>query len=51
MLIRYCAAELRRVNMDRVPKILCVLVRFVGKMGEVCERDLVLLVSVKCGKE
>ena len=49
--IRHSAVELRRVNMGRVPKILCMLVRFVGKIGEVGERELVLVVSVKCGKD
>ena len=38
--------------MDRVPKILCVCVcETVGKIGEECERELVLEVSVRCGKE
>ena len=34
--------------MDRVPKILCVG-ETVGKKGEMGERELVLVVSVKCG--
>ena len=51
MLVRHSAVELRRVNMDRVPKVLCVLMRLSEKIGEVGERELVLVVSVKCGKE
>ena len=50
MLIRHSAVEHRRVNMGRVPKVLCVVV-IVGKMGEADERELVLVVSVMCGKE
>ena len=56
MLIRHSAVELRRENMDRVPKVLCVLCDRVpnlvlGKKGEVGERELVLVVSVRCGRE
>ena len=51
MLIRHSAVEHRRVNMDRVPKILCVCGETVGKIGEMGERELVLVVSVRCGKE
>ena len=36
--------------MDRVPKVLCVG-EIVGKIGEEGERELVLVVSVRCGKE
>ena len=50
MLIRHSAVELRRVNMDRVPKRLC-LGEVVGKIGVVSERELVPAVSVNCGKE
>ena len=50
-MILHSAVELRKVNMDRVPKILCVLVRSSEKIGEVGERELVLVVSVRCGKE
>ena len=35
--------------MDRVPKVLCVG-DVVGKIGEVDERELVLVVSVRCCK-
>ena len=51
MLIRHSAVQLRKVHMDRVPKILCVLVRLSKKIGEEGERELVLVVSVRCGKE
>ena len=50
MLIRHFAEELRRVNMDRVSKVLCVLVS-VGQIGEVGDRERILVISVKCGKE
>ena len=49
MLIRHAAVELRKVNTDRVPKVLCVG-GIVGKISEASERELVLLVSVRCGK-
>ena len=51
VLIRHSSVEHRRVNMDRVPKILCVLVRLSERVGEVGERGLVLTVSVRCGKK
>ena len=35
--------------MDRAPKVLCVG-EIVGKIGEVGERELVLVFSVRCGK-
>ena len=41
VLIRHSAVELRTINMDRV----------VAKIGESDERELVLVVSVRCGKE
>ena len=50
VLIRHSAVELRIVNLDREPKRLCVG-EVVGKMGEVGERELVLVVSVRCRKE
>ena len=50
MLIRHSAVEHRRVNMDRVPMILCIG-ETVGKIGEVGARELVLVVRVRCGKE
>ena len=50
LLIRHSVVELRNANMDRVPKVFSVLV-IVGKISEVCERELVLVVSVRCGKE
>ena len=40
VLIRHSAVEHRKVNKDRVPKVLCVL-----------EREFVLVVSVRCGME
>ena len=49
MLIRHSAVELRRVHMDREPES-CVG-DTVRKIGEEGERELVLVVSVKCGKE
>ena len=42
--------DLRRVNMDRAPKDLCEEEN-VGKICEAGERELVLVVSVKWGKE
>ena len=45
MLIRHSAVELRRVE------VWCVLVRLSEKIGEASERELVLVVSVRCGKE
>ena len=51
VLIRHSAVNLRRVNMDRAPKGLVCERENVGKIGEVGERELVLVVSVKCGKE
>ena len=50
MLIRHSAVETRRVNIHRVPKALCVG-GIVGKIGEVGERELVTVDSVRCGKE
>ena len=37
--------------MDRVAKALVCVDEIVGKVGEVGERELVLVVSVRCGKE
>ena len=37
--------------MDRAPNKLGCEGNIVGKIGEVGERELVLVVSVKCGKE
>ena len=52
MLIRHSAVEHRKVKMDRVPKILCVCVgEIVGKIREEGERELVVVVSVRCGQE
>ena len=50
VLIHHSAAEHRRVNMDRVPKMACGG-ETVGKTGELSERELVLVVSVGCGKK
>ena len=50
VLIRHSAVELRRVKKGCVPKILCVG-ETVGKIGVVGERELVLVVSVRCSKE
>ena len=49
VLIRHSVVEHRKVNMDRAPKISC-LGETVGKVGEVGERELVLVVSVRCGR-
>ena len=48
VLIRHSADELRSGNMDRAPKVLGVREN-VGKIGEVSEREFVLVVSVRCG--
>ena len=53
MLIRHSAVEHRRVFWGRESKILCVS-ETVGKIGEedeMGERELALVVSVRCGKE
>ena len=47
MLIRHSAVDLRRVNMDRAPKGLECGRQNVGKIGEVGERELVPVVSVR----
>ena len=51
MFIRHSAVDLRSVNIDRAPKRLGCEGENVGMIGEVGERELVLVVSVKCGKE
>ena len=51
MLIRHSPLELRKVNMDRIPKVLVCVGEIVGKIGKVGGRELVLVVSVRCGKE
>ena len=44
--------DLRRVNMDRAPKDLGVRERTSEReVDEMGERELVLVVSVRCGKE
>ena len=50
MLIRRSAVDLRRINMDRAQKDVGEGEN-VGKVGEEVERELVLVVSVRCGKE
>ena len=51
MLIRHSTVELRKVKLDRVPnKALVCVGEVVGKIG-VGEIELVLVVSVRCGKE
>ena len=50
VLIRHSAEEHRRVNVDRAPKDLGVRGEHVAKIGEVDERELELVVSVRCGK-
>ena len=42
VLIRHSAVELRRVNMDRVPKILCVLVRLSERWVRQVRKNLCL---------
>ena len=51
VLIRHSAEEHRRVNVDRAPKDLGVRGSTSEKIGEAGERELVLVVSVRCGKE
>ena len=54
LLIRHSVVDHRRVNTGRGPLILCVLGETIGKIGEedeIGERELVLVVSVRCGKE
>ena len=54
MLIRRSVVEHRRVFVDRVPKVLCVKVRpseREGEVDEMGEKELALVVSVRCGKE
>ena len=54
MLIRHAAVEHRRVNMGRRAISLVCVGEAVGKTGEedeMGERELVLVVSVRCGKE
>ena len=48
VLIRHSVVDLRKAILDRVPKVLCEIF---GKIGEASERELVLVVSVKSGKE
>ena len=52
--IRHSAVEHRRVNRGRGPLGLVCEGETVGTIGEVdemCERELALVVSVRCGKE
>ena len=43
--------EHRRENIRRVPEVLLWVGEVVGKIGEVSERELVPVDSVRCGKE
>ena len=51
VLIRHSAVELPRVNYGSYTKGLVCVGEIVEKKGEVDERELVLVVSVRCGKE
>ena len=51
MLIRHSALDLRRVRNGSCAKGLWCEGENVGKIGEVGERTLVLVVSVRCCKE
>ena len=49
--IRHSALDLRSVYTDRAPKGLTVRGENDWKIGEAGERELVLVVGVRCGKE
>ena len=53
MLIRHSSVEPRRVNRSRTIDLVCVgeTVGKIGEVDEIGERELVLVVSVRCGKE